>query len=151
MKKLLSVALAAVTFAALSFTSCSDKSGNTIKIGGIAPLSGGVAVYGLECTDGVNLAVAEINAAGGILGKQVEYSVEDDEGDPAKSVNAYTKLTTQKGVGINIRMFNCSYFNCSGSGRGSDCSSRNSSFINRCWKLYFPCLLYRSFPGKNRW
>ncbi len=102
MKKLLSVALAAVTFAALSFTSCSDKSGNTIKIGGIAPLSGGVAVYGLECTDGVNLAVAEINAAGGILGKQVEYIVEDDEGDPAKSVNAYTKLTTQKGVGLII-------------------------------------------------
>lgn len=101
MKKLLTVALALSTVAAL-FTGCSSKSNDTIKIGGIAPLSGSVAVYGLECTDGVNLAVEEINAAGGILGKKVEYLVEDDEGDPAKSVNAYTKLTTQDGVTMLI-------------------------------------------------
>ncbi len=101
MKKLLTVALALSTVAAL-FTGCSSKSNDTIKIGGIAPLSGSVAVYGLECTDGVNLAVDEINAAGGILGKKVEYLVEDDEGDPAKSVNAYTKLTTQDGVTMLI-------------------------------------------------
>ncbi len=101
MKKLLTVTLALSAVAAL-FTGCSSKSNDTIKIGGIAPLSGSVAVYGLECTDGVNLAVDEINAAGGILGKKVEYLVEDDEGDPAKSVNAYTKLTTQDGVTMLI-------------------------------------------------
>ncbi|MBO4704539.1 MAG: ABC transporter substrate-binding protein, partial [Spirochaetaceae bacterium] len=73
-----------------------------IKIGGIAPLSGAVAVYGVECTNGVNLAVEEINAAGGINGKKIVYIAEDDEGDPAKSVNAYKKLTTQDGIRMII-------------------------------------------------
>ena len=64
----------------------------------MAPLSGGVAVYGVECKKGIDLAVEEINAAGGVNGKNIVFVCEDDEGDPAKSVNAYTKLTTSNGV-----------------------------------------------------
>lgn len=67
----------------------------TVKIGGVAPLSGPVAVYGVECKNGIDLAVAEINAAGGINGQQIQFVCEDDEGDAAKSVNAYKKLVSR--------------------------------------------------------
>ena len=62
------------------------------------PFSGSVAVYGTEAKNGVEMAVAEINAAGGINGKQVELIAEDDEGNPEKTVNAYKKLTTKDDV-----------------------------------------------------
>lgn len=71
------------------------KKAKTIKIGGVAPLSGAVAVYGVECKKGIDLAVEEINAAGGIDGQMLEFVCEDDEGDPAKSVSAYKKLVTK--------------------------------------------------------
>lgn len=83
------------------FAGCSKKTG-TIKIGGVAPLSGGVAVYGVECKNGIDLAVAEINAAGGINGQMLEFICEDDEGDAAKSVSAYKKLITKDGTRLII-------------------------------------------------
>ena len=103
MKKLTSVAFAASVLLLLS-TGCSKKSGNdtTIKIGGIAPLSGSVAVYGVECKNGIDLAIEEINAAGGINGKTVQFICEDDEGAPDKSVNAFKKLVTKDKVKIII-------------------------------------------------
>ena len=93
-----------VTFAALALvaTGCSKQEGNTVKIGGIAPLSGNVAVYGVECKNGIDLAIEEINAAGGINGKLIEFICEDDEGAPDKTVNAFKKLTTKDGVKIVI-------------------------------------------------
>ena len=98
MKKSLTVVLALSAALALSVTGCSKSDSNSITVGGVAPLSGGVAVYGVECKKGIDLAVEEINAAGGINGKNIVFVCEDDEGDPAKSVNAYTKLTTSNGV-----------------------------------------------------
>lgn len=77
------------------FTGCSKDSSDTIKIGGIFPLSGEVAVYGTECRNGIMLAIDEINAAGGVNGKQLELVGEDDEGSPEKSVNVYKKLVTK--------------------------------------------------------
>ncbi|MBO5137894.1 MAG: ABC transporter substrate-binding protein [Spirochaetaceae bacterium] len=77
------------------FVSCSKEDSNTIKIGGIFPLSGDVAVYGTECRNGIELAISEINAAGGVNGKQIVLVGEDDEGNPEKSVNAYKKLVTK--------------------------------------------------------
>ncbi len=57
----------------------------TIKIGGIAPLSppGGVQT-GESLRDGMKVAVEEINATGGLLGKQVELIIEDTSGVPEK-------------------------------------------------------------------
>lgn len=69
--------------------------GGKMVIGGLAPLTGAVAVYGISTTNGVQLAFDEINAAGGIAGQQVEYIVEDDKGDATESVNAYGKLMDQ--------------------------------------------------------
>lgn len=103
MNKMLKGAFAGVALlAAFALSACSGSKGNTIKVGGVAPLSGQYTEYGLECKKGIDLAVQEINAAGGINGKQVEFICEDDEGDPAKSVNAYKKLTTKNGVRMVI-------------------------------------------------
>lgn len=91
-----------VMIAGVMFTGCSKETSDTIKIGGIFPLSGSVAVYGTECRNGVEMAISEINAAGGIKGKMLELIAEDDEGSPEKSVNAYKKLVTKDGCNIII-------------------------------------------------
>jgi len=70
----------------------SAASGATFKIGTIGPLTGGAAAYGNAVSNSVELAVAEINAAGGINGYQVESRGEDDELNAEKSVNAYNTL-----------------------------------------------------------
>lgn len=66
--------------------------GATFKIGGIGPVTGGAAIYGQAVKNGIQIAVDEINAAGGISGAQIEYKFEDDEHDAEKSVNAYNTL-----------------------------------------------------------
>ena len=66
--------------------------GGVLKIGGIGPITGGAAVYGMAVMNAANLAVDEINAAGGINGMQVEFQFADDEHDAEKSVNAYNTL-----------------------------------------------------------
>lgn len=73
-------------------TSDGSSEGDTIVIGGLAPLTGDVAVYGTTATNGVKLAFDEINKAGGVLGKQIEYNVLDEKGDETEAVNAYNKL-----------------------------------------------------------
>ena len=66
--------------------------GGVIKSGGIGPTPGGAAVYGLAVQHGAQLAVDEINAAGGINGCTIEFNFQDDEHDPEKSVSAYNTL-----------------------------------------------------------
>ena len=66
--------------------------GASFKIGGIGPVSGGAAVYGLAVQHGAEIAVKEINEAGGINGYPVEFQFQDDEHDAEKSVNAYNTL-----------------------------------------------------------
>ena len=67
-------------------------SGSVFKIGGIGPTTGGAAVYGLAVQHGAEIAVKEINEAGGINGYPVEFQFQDDEHDAEKSVNAYNTL-----------------------------------------------------------
>lgn len=99
-KKVVAMFLAAVM--ALSLVACGSKSDNggsgdasgteTIKLGGVGPLTGGYANYGLSVQHGAELAVKEINAAGGVNGKQLELSFQDSQGDPESAVAAYGKL-----------------------------------------------------------
>lgn len=95
-------ALALCAMAVFAFLGCSKKVDDKITIGGIFPLSGGVAVYGVECKNGIDLAISEINNAGGVNGKQIVLLSEDDEGNPDKTVNAFQKLTTRDKVKIII-------------------------------------------------
>lgn len=72
-----------------SSASASGSSAATIKIGGIGPITGGAAVYGLATRNGAQVAVDEINAKGGL---QFELNFQDDENDAEKAVNAYHNL-----------------------------------------------------------
>ena len=67
-------------------------SGEVFKIGGIGPVTGAAAVYGLAVKNSAQIAVDEINADGGINGYQIEFNFQDDEHDAEKSVNAYNTL-----------------------------------------------------------
>ena len=62
------------------------------KIGGIGPLTGDAASYGISVKQGAQIAVDEINAAGGVNGHKLELLFEDDELDEEKAVSAYNKL-----------------------------------------------------------
>lgn len=68
---------------------------DTVKIGGIAPMTGAVANYGLLVQAGVDLYVDELNAAGGLLGQQVEMVWMDDTGDSVEASNAYNQLVSE--------------------------------------------------------
>ena len=69
-----------------------DAEGASFMIGGVGPLTGDNAIYGTAVMNGVQIAVDEINAAGGINGYQIEYRFEDDVSDGESSVNAYNTL-----------------------------------------------------------
>ncbi|MDR1278274.1 MAG: ABC transporter substrate-binding protein, partial [Treponema sp.] len=92
---------AAFGAALLIFSGCKAKS-DDITIGGIFPLSGPVAVYGVEARNGIELAIEEINAAGGVNGSKIALVSEDDTGNPEITVNAYRKLTAQNKVNVII-------------------------------------------------
>ena len=122
MKKLLSIALAAAMTASLAAcgstgstetTAAADSNAETeaadseeteaaeaaeasgdgvFVIGGSGPLTGGAALYGIAVKNGGQIAVDEINAAGGINGYQVKWVFEDDEHDAEKALNAYNTL-----------------------------------------------------------
>ena len=69
-----------------------SEGGEAFKIGGIGPITGGTAIYGTAVQNGIQIAVDEINAAGGINGYQIDYNFQDDEGDSEKAINAYNTL-----------------------------------------------------------
>ena len=66
--------------------------GEVFKIGGIGPITGAAGAYGAAVKNGTELAINEINEAGGINGMMIETKAEDDENDPEKSINAYNTL-----------------------------------------------------------
>jgi branched-chain amino acid transport system substrate-binding protein len=69
-----------------------------IVIGLIAPLTGPVAAYGEQVKNGAEVAVEEINKAGGINGEQVTLKIADDAGEPKQGVSAANQL-----VGEGVR------------------------------------------------
>jgi branched-chain amino acid transport system substrate-binding protein len=69
---------------------------DTIKLGVAGPHSGDLASYGLPTVKAAELVVKDINAKGGVLGKQVELLVEDDVCKPEVANNTATKLLSQK-------------------------------------------------------
>jgi ABC-type branched-subunit amino acid transport system substrate-binding protein len=103
MLKKLALACAGLLLLALSVpvASCSSNSG-TIKIGSVMDLSGALSDMGGLISDGVKLAVNQINAAGGINGKHVDLFTEDGATDAATSFTAFKKLAEVDGCKIII-------------------------------------------------
>ena len=79
--------------AALSFGSA--LAAEPIKIGVAEALSGGAAQYGISIRNGFQMAAEEINAAGGVNGRQIEMVIEDEQGKKDEAINAFKKLIFQ--------------------------------------------------------
>ncbi len=92
MKRVLSL-LVVMSMAVASLVACGGASkDDKFYIGGIGPVTGGAAVYGQSVKNGAELAVNEINEAGGVNGVKLDFKFEDDEADGEKAVNAYNTL-----------------------------------------------------------
>ena len=96
MKKFAAVSMAVMMTFAMAGCGGGDEGGSQdaseFVIGGIGPTTGAAATYGEAVKNGAELAVKEINEAGGINGVQVRFEWQDDEHDAEKSVNAYNTL-----------------------------------------------------------
>ncbi len=112
----------------------------TFKIGGIGPTSGGAAIYGQGVKNATELAINEVNAAGGINGYQVEFNFADDEHDAEKSVNAYNELkdwgmqillgtvTSDPCIAVADKTAADNMFQLTPSGSAVDCISNDNAF-----------------------
>ena len=100
--KLLSMLVASALFAgALVGCGGGDKkkaAGDVIKIGGNLEMTGGSASYGIASKMGMELAIDQINAKGGIGGKKLALVVADNKSEAAEGTNAMTKLVSQDKV-----------------------------------------------------
>lgn len=97
MKKVLSIIILAVLVLSV-FTACSKQDQNVIKIGINYELSGGVATYGQSSVEGIEMAIEEVNKAGGINGKQIVAVKYDTKSEPAEATTLANKLITQDKV-----------------------------------------------------
>ena len=139
--KILSAALVVVMMMATLVACGNDtSSSNVFKIGGIGPTTGDAATYGNAVKNGMQIAVDEINANGGINGYQIEFKFEDDENDAEKSVNAYNVLkdwgmqmligSTTSGctVAVAAETANDNMFQLTPSGSSTDCTINDNVF-----------------------
>ncbi|MET3117005.1 branched-chain amino acid transport system substrate-binding protein [Undibacterium sp. GrIS 1.8] len=93
-KKIITIAVAA----ALTSLSLSAIAADPIKIGVSGPFTGGSAPMGVSMRDGVKLAVAEINASGGVLGRQFQIVERDDEAKNERGVQVAQELINKEKV-----------------------------------------------------
>lgn len=98
---------------------CTDSASKDIKIGMVYELTGNTASYGTSASDGAKLAFKEINANGGVLGKQIKIVTADNKGEPSESANAMTKVITQDKV-IAVTGFTVSSCGIAGSAVAED-------------------------------
>jgi branched-chain amino acid transport system substrate-binding protein len=106
MNRFIATLLPAVCGLAVSLflNGCSDQGGSTpgaattIKVGEYASLTGSEATFGVSSHEGTKLAVDEVNAAGGVLGKQIELITEDNRSTAGESVTIVKKFISRDKV-----------------------------------------------------
>src|SRR5688572_26265876 len=89
-----------VVLAASQLTACKGGSSNSneILVGEFGSMTGSTATFGQSSHNGIMMAVEEVNAAGGVLGKKIKILLEDDQGKPEEAATAVTKLVNQDKV-----------------------------------------------------
>lgn len=92
MKKLLSLSLVLVLVLTTVLTGCAGSGSKQLTLGLLAPTSGPLAPYGQAVKNATELAIADINANGGVNGMDVLLVSYDNEGDATKSVSLFNKL-----------------------------------------------------------
>jgi branched-chain amino acid transport system substrate-binding protein len=85
-------------FAAALVAGCNKQDGGVIKIGEFASLTGKEATFGVSSHEGTLMAIEEINAAGGVLGKKLELLTEDTQSKPGEPATVVNKLVARDGV-----------------------------------------------------
>jgi branched-chain amino acid transport system substrate-binding protein len=88
----------ATGFTGLALSGCGSGKGGDIVLGHYASLTGGEATFGRSTDNGIQMAVEEINAAGGVNGKKVRVITYDDKGEKPEAGTAVTRLVTKDGV-----------------------------------------------------
>ncbi|MHC1718693.1 MAG: ABC transporter substrate-binding protein [Acidaminococcaceae bacterium] len=96
-KIITSFAIASILVASF-VAGCGSKGDKDIKIGMVYELTGNTASYGTSAANGAKLAFKEINASGGVLGKQIQIVSADNKGEPSESANAMSKVISQDKV-----------------------------------------------------
>ena len=100
MKKLIAIILAAMMVVTM-FAACGSESSDEFVIGMSGPLTGGAAVYGVAVQNAAQIAVDEINAAGGLNGYKFKLVATDDQHDPTKVATNYATLL-EKGTHVSL-------------------------------------------------
>ncbi|MGH6753489.1 MAG: ABC transporter substrate-binding protein, partial [Bradyrhizobium sp.] len=100
MKRLLSILAGAMVATAVPLAAAQQQgvTADTITLGAYGPITGPAAYIGLAGRDGMNLAIREINAAGGINGRKINVVFEDDAHSPTRALAAVKKLVEQDKV-----------------------------------------------------
>ena len=97
-RKWMAAALGAVALATSPLLQAQQGSSNTLQVGVIGPFSGPSSDFGTPMLQGIQMAVDEINAVGGYLGRPLALVVKDDKGDPDAGLKAAQELAAQKVV-----------------------------------------------------
>lgn len=91
------VCVAACALASL-FAGCKKQDNSVIRVGHFGAMTGPTATFGTSTDEGMRLAMDEINAKGGVLGKKIDVVTEDDQSKPTEAVNAVEKLINRNKV-----------------------------------------------------
>jgi branched-chain amino acid transport system substrate-binding protein len=92
------LALTGLFILTLLHTGCNKGGGNEILIGEFGSLTGSEATFGISSTNGLKLAVEEVNTSGGLLGKQIKLITYDDQGKPSEAATVVQKLINKDRV-----------------------------------------------------
>ena len=100
MKRILIASIIVVSL--LSACQPNGSGGDKVRVGVFMSTTGTTANFGISSVNGIKMAADEINAAGGINGKQVELLVQDDRSDASEAATIVTKFVTQDMVNAVI-------------------------------------------------
>ena len=135
----------AETEAEADTTADTASEGGSFYIGGIGPITGDNAIYGMAVMNGAQIAVDEINAAGGINGYTVEYKFEDDVADGETAVNAYNNLmdwgmqvlvgptTTGSAISVSAKVYEERVFALTPSASSPDVTAGKDNMFQLCF------------------